>query len=141
MDIEGAFLADQQEIHIGDPVSVTLVVKNKNSEPIYMLIPRARANGLQIEVKPLTGVRIQDMTNEPDVGLLAENELRPGATYRQRFIVSQWVQFTRPGQYSIKYKIDVEAYRASLKERNQGAMPVNIPISTEVNLEVLEKLP
>jgi hypothetical protein len=137
MDLEGFFRVDQNRYHLGDPIKTTLVLQNKGDSAAYLFVPRGRMDGIQISVKNEDGFRIKDMREEPDVGLVPEKRLPSGETYTQEYLLTQWLTFEEPGDYTVELAIEVETYNSSLHQQNQERVANSISISTDIPLTIL----
>lgn len=139
MGLKGFFTANREKYYLGDPVSITLVIQNETNKEVYLFVPRGRMDGIQITVKEGSNVQIKDMREEPEPGLVPEQELPPGETYRQQYLLTQWVLFKEPGHYTVECAIQIESYTVSLRQKNVGHISINVAISTDLRFTIVER--
>jgi len=137
MVITGHFELDQKQFHLGETLWVTLVIQNESDQAVFLFVARGRDHGLQITVKQGGGAHLQDLSREPEVGLVPEQRLSPHETFRQRYQLSQWLSFTEPGDYTVECAIEVEAYNASLHQDTVNRVATKVLISTDLRFTIL----
>ena len=137
MSLKGFFTADRREYYLGDPIWVTLAIRNETDNEVHLFVPRGRVNGIQIAVKEGNDVQIKGMTDEPEPGLVSETKVPPGETYRQPYLLTQWLLFKKPGHYTIECTLEIEWYTVSLRQKNVNRVGTNVSISTEFHLTIL----
>lgn len=135
MGVAAFFQTDRTEHRLGEPISVTLSIKNENDHDIYLFVPRGRAGGLQIKIKQGKG-QVKDLLEEPEPGLVAEQKLAPGDTYSQQFPLGEWLIINEPGNFIVECSIEIETSNMSLRENERRATDT-ISVSTELHFTVL----
>jgi hypothetical protein len=136
MGLDGFFQADRPSFVAGEPISVTLVLHNDARRDLYVFVPRERAEGVEITV--VEGlVEIKDMRHEPESGLIGETRIRPGETYRQPFMLSDWLNVRQPGAVRVVCRILLAAYPSSLRDAATPRLAESVEIATVIGFAVL----
>lgn len=139
MDIVGYIEAGRREYRLGEPISVTLFIKNRGDKPAYLFVPRGRADGIRVRVKEGEGLRLKDMTEEPEPGLVQETKVAPGGTYSQEYPLGRWLVLDKPGSYTVECEVEVEGSDASLRDTGGKRMSLRTTIRSDVHFVVLGK--
>ena len=137
MRVAAFFQTDRTEYRVGEPIWVTLFIRNEGAHDIYLFVPRGRADGLQIRVKEGDGFQLKDLREEPEPGLVGEKKLLPGATYSQQFPLSEWLVINESGEFVVECSIDVETSNMSLREQNEQRAASTMTVSTDLSFTVL----
>jgi hypothetical protein len=139
MRVEASFQTDRTEYRLGEPIVVTLSVKNVGDQDIYIFVPRGRAYGLQINVKKGRGFHLKGLEEEPEPGLVGENKLQPGATYSQQFPLGDWLIVDEPGEFTVECSIEIEVSNISLREKNEQRVVTTTTAATDLHFTVLPR--
>ena len=139
MDIVGHIEAAKQEYQLGEPISVTLVVKNQGKDTAYLFVPTGRAGGIQIEVKQGQHFEVKDMLHEPEPGIQPEIKLGPGETLKQEIPLSEWLILKEPGSYIVECAIPIEVSRGSLREGDAKRLSEQVIIRSNVSLAIVAR--
>lgn len=135
MDLRGSFTLDQEEHYLGDPIEVTLRIHNETDKDVYLFVPRGRAGGIRVAVKEGKNVQFVDMSEEPEPGLIPELRLPPGETHRQRYVLTPWLLFKEPGQYTVECVVPIEFYDVSLRQMGvQGVQRIGTSVELSADL-------
>lgn len=137
MNLQGFFQLNKEKYYFGESIWLTLIIKNENEKDVYLFIPRGRDNGIQIIVKKGKDLYLENMTKEPEAGLVAQEKLPAGATYQQKYLLSQWLKITQPGDYKIECSIKTEAYNKSLDQDNLERMAMQMIFVTDLYFIIL----
>jgi hypothetical protein len=129
--LTGRFTVDAPEHRPGEPLELTLELRNAGDADVFVFVPHGRADGVRVEV--LDGpARALDLTREPEPGLVGETRLGPGATHRKAYPLDEWVVFEAPGRCSFACSIELETRAASLLDDPTDMEPVQIASVIEV---------
>lgn len=137
MRVAGYFQTDRTQYRVGEPIGVTIFVRNEDDRDLYLFVPRGRADGLRINVKAGEGFQLKGMGEEPEPGLVGEKRLSPGATYSQQFPLSEWLLISEPGDFVVECSIDVEVADMSIREQNEQRRSETVTVSTDLSFTVL----
>jgi hypothetical protein len=111
--LTGRFTVAAPQHRIGDPLGLTLELRNDGDADVFVFVPHGRADGVQIEV--LDGpARALDLTNEPEPGLVGQTRLAPGETHSKTYPLGDWVAFDAPGRCSLACSIELETQPTGL---------------------------
>jgi hypothetical protein len=136
MDPDGFFQADRPSFVAGEPISATLVLRNDSRRDLYVFVPRGRAEGIELTV--VEGpAEIKDMRQEPEPGLVGETRIGPGETYRQPFMLSDWLDVRQPGTVRVVCRIVLAAYSSSLRDAASPRLAESVEIATVIGFAVL----
>ena len=139
MDIVGTIQAAKQTYQLGEPITLTLVLENRDSDPTYLFVPKGRAGGIEIEVKQGNNFQIKNMLNEAEPGLQAELKLGAGETLRQQISLSDWLIVREPGSYIVAVTIPIEAGKKSLREDDAKGASRAVSIQASVHFTIVAK--
>jgi hypothetical protein len=137
VSLSGFFTLDREEHFLGDPVEVTLVIRNGQSEDVYLFVPRGRAGGIRVTVKVGADAELADMTDEPEPGLVGEARLGPSETSTQEYLLTRWLRFRTPGRYTIECAIPIEYSMVSRRRRHGPDDTTTLTIATDLHLTIL----
>jgi hypothetical protein len=106
---------------LDEKIDLVLSITNTSDDKIYVFIPNARSEGIQLMIQPPEGYSLSRFEDESGVSLMAENEIPRNRTIERELSLSEWVTFIKPGKYSVNCKIPVEIYQygiSAAKEDN-----------------------
>lgn len=115
MSIVGHVEADKQSYKLGQPIPVTLSIKNEGKATAYLFVPTGRSGGIHIEVKQGEKVEVKDLLNEPEPGLQPEIRIAPGETLTRELFITEYLSFGEPGSYIVECAIPIEVSDQSLR--------------------------
>jgi hypothetical protein len=139
LDIVGYFQADRQEYQLGQPISVTLYIKNQGHEVAYLWVAKGRDRGIRIEVEQGHSFEMKGMLQEPESGLLPEIRIAPGETVRQEFLLSKWLTLREPGSYVVECSIPIEVANRSLRDSGGKRTSKHVTVRSKLRLTVTAK--
>ena len=137
--LHGAFEADRERYRMGDPIVLTLELRNDGDRDLYLFVPRGRADGVTFEVIggfESNGYVVTGLEGEPEAGLTGETTLAPGSAIRQRYPLSDWLAFKRPGSYVIRVEAEVTVASSGLGRTDIEHRTGQSTITTEIVLEI-----
>jgi hypothetical protein len=139
--LKGGFELDQERYLVGETIGVTLRIENRSDRPVFLFVPRGRANGIDIRVVQGSEFELKDLRHEPEPGLLAETKISGGETFRQKYPLSEWLLLKEPGDYTIECRIQIEVSDKSMLEK-PGETPRVVEalrVSTQLPVTILER--
>jgi hypothetical protein len=136
MDIVGHIEAAKSEYGLNEPISVTAFITNASSDTLHILVPRGRAGGIQIEVKQGDKAQVKDMLQEPEPGLETERKIAPGETFRQEFVISDWLILKQPGTHVVACTIPIEVSRETLRAGEANRSSKRVTIQSDIRFNV-----
>ncbi len=139
MDIKGFFKAGREKYYLGEPIGVTLFIKNETDNDVYLFVPQGRDNGLRITVKEGKNFQISSLRDEPEVGLVPKVKLPVGGVYTQQYPLTQWLRFKEPDHYVVECALEVESYNVSLQQKKENRVVTLITISTNLHFSILSQ--
>ncbi|MBZ0303812.1 MAG: hypothetical protein K8J31_28990 [Anaerolineae bacterium] len=113
------------------------MITNESDDEVYFFLPRGRADGVQFRVQQAGGFEIKAMTEEPEPGLVGEQKLSPGSQFSQRYLLTEWLRFKEPGDYTVECAIELELYNASLRQKDVERTAAHVAISTPLHFTIL----
>ena len=136
MELEGLFQTDRATYRLGEPIGVTLVLRNAGPRLLYVFVPRGRAEGVEVTV--LEGpAAIRDMDQEPEPGLVGETRIDPGESYRQPYVLSNWLEVQQPGALRIACRVVLTVRATSLRHAISPRAVKAVEIASAIDFFVL----
>lgn len=105
-EVRFSFALQRPNIILHEPLYLQLTVENGLSEKVtFDLGSNRKANLRLIIIGP--GDSTVSISHPMEGGMLALGDvlLEPGATYKQKVLVNEWHQFSKPGPYRIRVKL------------------------------------
>jgi hypothetical protein len=139
--LKGSFELDRERYLVGEPIGVTLRIENCSERPAFLLVPRGRANGIEIKVVQGNKFELRDLLQEPEPGLLAETKISGGETFRQKYPLSEWLLLKEPGDYSIECTVTIEVSDKSMRNDSGGVVRIveTFTVSTQIPLTIFDE--
>lgn len=139
MDIVGHAESAKQQYHLGEPVLVTLFVKNAGKEAAFLFVPTGRAGGIKIEAKKGAKFEVKDMLHEPDQGLQPERRVLPGEMLQVQIPVGEWLVISEPGDYVVECTIPIDVSDKSLREGSAQRSSKHATIRSTIRFTVVSE--
>ncbi len=137
--LRGSFRTDRAEYRLGEPIWMTLELRNGADRDAYVFLPRGRADGIGVTVKNGRAGRdyeVGGLEREPEAGLVGEVRLEPGGSVTQRYLLTEWITFKKPGSYVVGCSAEIEAYPRSLREPDPERPVKRVIVSAEIPVTI-----
>jgi hypothetical protein len=119
--VEVTLVPDKRTILLGEPTTLSFVVRNLSAEPLQILVGGDYENELGRPASFQVRVRRRDgqWVDQPKVGfstggLIGPKPLPAGATYVFRLFLPHWATFETDGEYAVTCKRTLQLQRADV---------------------------
>jgi hypothetical protein len=138
VDVTGSFHLDAGPHRIGDPIPLVFRVCDTGADPIFVFVPRGRADGVRITPVAGDAIELATLEREPEPGLVGELRLEPGECHEQSYPLGQWIERGSPGTHRLECTIELEVAEQSIRASDARETPRRIAFTETVELTLQE---